>query len=310
MEVAIELNEVTKEYPGVRALNNISFQVASGKIHGFLGPNGAGKSTTMKIIAGLIPPTSGQVRVMGLEVRKNLQKINKMIGFLPENPPLYENMTVKTYLEFVANINGNDAHEVHSIMGRCGLAGVSTRLIGNLSKGYKQRVGIAQGLVYSPSIIILDEPTVGLDPVSIVEIRELILSLRGERTIFLSTHQLHEANQLCSDVTIINDGRILQSGPIEVIEQKFQVQQVVVAEVTDWSEQVRDCFQARFPCEGLEIAKGQEATRVRIFTKGSDDRRSEMSRFLSDYGLLSFGRERIDLEEIFKMATDIDKGEQ
>jgi len=192
-EFTIITKQIGKEYPGRVALSDVSFKVKKGSIHGFLGPNGAGKTTTMKILNGLVVPTTGQFEISG------------SIGFLPENPPLYGNMTVDEYLSFVFSIyekntslRSNEIQKrIDSVKEKCGLMNVSNRLIENLSKGYKQRVGIAQALVHSPEIIILDEPTVGLDPVAIVEIRNLIQSLKGSHTILFSSHQLHEVELLC-----------------------------------------------------------------------------------------------------------------
>ena len=203
---AIEIKNLSKNYPGRVALNDISFSVKKGSVHGFLGPNGAGKSTTMKILSGLIPESSGEF------------KVNGKVGFLPEHPPVYPNMSVEDYLTFVLKIyspekstNHIAQNSVADVMEKTGLTDVKERLIGNLSKGYQQRVGIAQALVHSPEIIILDEPTVGLDPVAISDIRDLINKLKKDHTILFSTHQLHDVELLCSEITLINHGRIVVS---------------------------------------------------------------------------------------------------
>ena len=215
MSLAIHLKNITKEYPGIKALNGIDLKVKRGTIHGFLGPNGAGKSTAMNIIAGLTPPSSGEVYIDGEAVLEDDSIAKAKIGLLPEHPPLYLNMRVEDYLNFCQEINGGrDVEDCQRVIARCGLACVKGRLIGNLSKGFRQRVGIAQSLVFGAKIIILDEPTVGLDPNAIAEVRELILELKADHTILLSTHQLHEVARICDEITIINDGKIIKTGSL------------------------------------------------------------------------------------------------
>lgn len=293
---AIVLENVTKEYPGVKALKGISFAVKKGSVHAFLGPNGAGKSTTMKIITGLIPASSGRVEV------------SDRIGFLPENPPLYTNMKVRDYLEFVGKIQTlSKTHkaDVSGILQKCSLEHVAERLIGNLSKGYKQRVGIAQALVFSPSIIILDEPTVGLDPKAIAEIRELILELKKDHTILLSTHQLHEASLICSDVTIINDGIILKSGSLEEVQRSFQTTQLVRAKVRHWDENVKKKFLDSFSLSEIEVREKDQVYELKFVSSDKKDLREDLVQKLvtEQCRLLEFTQERVDLEEIFKMVT-------
>jgi ABC-2 type transport system ATP-binding protein len=299
----IELKNVSKSYPGTEAVRDISLKVMKGSIHGLIGPNGAGKTTTMNIIAGLTTPTSGEVIING-----------KGIGLLPENPPLYLNMKVGEFLTFVAEINGVDQlilkKQVKDIIKKCGLIDVEGRIIGNLSKGFKQRVGIASTLVFSPEIIILDEPTVGLDPFSIMEIRELIVSLKKEHTILLSTHQLHEANLICSDITIISKGTILQSGPLAEIQKAFRPRQVVKALVRDWKiikpDEILKEVREFFPCENVEVeTKNDQGTELRFFSQTNDDFRPIISNYLINkkVGLLKFEEEAMDLEEIFIRST-------
>lgn len=293
---AIILENVSKEYPGVQALKGISFRVRKGSVHAFLGPNGAGKSTTMKIITGLIPASSGRVEV------------SARVGFLPENPPLYTNMKVRDYLEFVGKIqtlSGIHQFSVDQILEKCSLTHVSQRIIGNLSKGYKQRVGIAQALVFSPDIIILDEPTVGLDPKAIAEIRELILELKKDHTILLSTHQLHEASLICSDVTIINDGRILTSGSLEQVQKSFHSTQTLKAKVLSWSEQIKKDFLADFSLSDIEAVQEEQVTHLKFISNDKKDLREELLAKLVQKNCrpLEMREEKVDLEEIFKMVT-------
>ncbi|SVD52095.1 uncharacterized protein METZ01_LOCUS404949, partial [marine metagenome] len=200
----------------VTAIENLSFEAKKGEILGFLGPNGAGKTTTMRILTCFLPPTSGTAIVDGFDVQEESMEVRRRIGYLPELPPLYTDMTVESYLQFVAKIKGVASAEMRSrideTMERTGIAHVRNTVIGHLSKGYRQRVGLAQALVHNPSVLILDEPTVGLDPKQIIEIRETIIGLRGDHTIILSTHILSEVSMTCEKVVIINNGRIAGEG--------------------------------------------------------------------------------------------------
>ncbi len=217
----IEVENLVKKYGDLHALRDVSFRVAAGEVVGFLGPNGAGKTTTMRILTGFLPATSGTVRVDGHDVSEDSIETRRQIGYLPETPPLYNDLTVDSYLGFVAKIKGipraRRAERIDHAADSCGLSTVRRRVIGTLSKGFRQRVGIAQALVHDPKVLILDEPTVGLDPHQIIEIRNLIASLAGERTVVLSTHILPEVAQLCKRVIIISDGRIVADTAIAQI---------------------------------------------------------------------------------------------
>lgn len=208
----IEITNLTKRYGQIKAVNNISFTVEKGQILGFLGPNGAGKTTTMNIITGYLPSTTGSVRVCGYDILESPAEVKKRIGYLPEQPPLYFDMTVTEYLKFVSELKDVEKKKIKSqlddIMDLVKIADVKNRLVKNLSKGYKQRVGLAQALVGSPEVLILDEPTVGLDPKQIIEIRRLIKALGKEHTIILSSHILPEVSAVCEKVVIINKGEI------------------------------------------------------------------------------------------------------
>ena len=206
--MSIEIKNLTKYYGTQKALDNVSFSVGSGTVVGFLGPNGAGKSTLMKIVTGLLSPTSGTVLVEGLDVAENINQIKKIIGYLPENNPLYLDMYVKEYLQYTANIYhlSNTDKVVDEVIGRTGLEAECRKKIGALSKGYKQRVGLAQAIIHNPQVLILDEPTTGLDPNQIVEIRNLILELGREKTILLSTHIMQEVQAICHQMAILDHG--------------------------------------------------------------------------------------------------------
>ena len=214
----IEIKNLTKQYGAIKALDNVSFNVKKGEILGFLGPNGAGKSTTMNILTGYIAPTSGNAIIDGYDIIENPKEAKKKIGYLPELPPLYLDMTIKEYLNFICDLKEVDhkkrKSQLDDIMYLVKIGDMRGRLIKNLSKGYKQRVGLAQALVGNPEVLILDEPTVGLDPRQIIEIRKLIGALRHEHTIILSTHILSEVNAVCSNVVIINKGKIAATGSV------------------------------------------------------------------------------------------------
>ncbi len=221
----IEVQNLTKQYGSVTAIRDVSFAVAPGEIVGFLGPNGAGKSTTMRILSCFMPATGGSARVAGYDVFRESMEVRRRIGYLPENVPLYTDMRVAPYLDFVAEVKGvpRSARKkrVADVMDRCLIADVQHRLIRNLSKGYRQRVGLAQAIVSDPHVLILDEPTIGLDPRQITEIRSLIKSLAGEHTVILSTHILPEVSMLCTGVVIINRGEIVAQGPIDRLVEEF-----------------------------------------------------------------------------------------
>jgi ABC-2 type transport system ATP-binding protein len=209
----IEVANLSKRYGDLAAVRDVSFTAAAGQILGFLGPNGAGKTTTMRIITGFMPATAGTVRVDGFDVFEQSTEVRRRIGYLPENPPLYNDMSVGAYLRFVAKLKAMSRAAIPAALDRvletCGLTGVRDRLLGHLSKGFRQRVGLAQALIHDPPVLVLDEPTIGLDPRQIIEIRSLIRTLGGKRTVVLSTHILPEVSQVCDKVVIINDGRIV-----------------------------------------------------------------------------------------------------
>ncbi len=220
----IEVEHLSKTYGSTAAISDVTFAVEPGEILGFLGPNGAGKTTTMRILTGYLPASEGTAKVAGFDVHKDSMAVRQRIGYLPETPPLYPEMTVEGFLTFVARIKGVSAGDrpsrVESAMKRCNIEDKSHTLIRKLSKGYRQRVGIAQAIVHDPPVIILDEPTVGLDPRQIIEVRNLIKSLAGDHTIVLSTHILPEVSMTCSRVAIINRGRVVATNtPNELVAQ-------------------------------------------------------------------------------------------
>lgn len=231
----IEVRNLTKRYGDLVAIRDISFTAATGQILGFLGPNGSGKTTTMRIITGFMPATTGTVKVAGYDIFDDSYEVRKRIGYLPESPPLYTDMTVTSYLRFVGRIRGMPKAElsdgVDRVLHTCGLPEVAGRVIGHLSKGFRQRVGLAQALVHDPSVLVLDEPTIGLDPRQIIGIRTLIKELAGERTVILSTHILPEVSQLCEKVVIINDGRIVVEDTLINLTQGMSLEQVFLQSI-------------------------------------------------------------------------------
>lgn len=232
----IEAQNLIKRYGQIKAVDDISFKIEKGEIVGFLGPNGAGKTTTMRMLTGFIPATGGQALIGGFDVAKDPIEVKKRLGYLPEQPPLYPDMTVISYLRFISKIKGMDkavrSDRIDWAIGKCGLIEVSKRLIGNLSKGFKQRVGLAQAIVHNPEVLILDEPTIGLDPRQIREIRELIKELAGEHTVILSTHILPEVTMTCEKAIIINRGRIVAQGSIESLTAGKSLEEVFIELVT------------------------------------------------------------------------------
>ena len=222
----IEVKNLTKLYRDRSAIEDLSFEVQRGEILGFLGPNGAGKTTTMRVLAGFVPATSGVAKVDGFDVFEQPLEVKRRIGYLPEQPPVYTDMTARAYLKFCAQIKGVPSRaipgEVDRVATLTRIGDVLARVIGNLSKGYRQRVGLAQAILHSPPVLILDEPTVGLDPLQIIEVRELIqdLSRTGKHTIILSTHILQEVTETCRKVLIINQGKLVEFDTLEELKAK------------------------------------------------------------------------------------------
>jgi len=231
----IQVEGLTKRYARHVAVNNISFAVEKGDIVGFLGPNGAGKTTTMRVLTCFMPPTEGRATVAGFDVFDQPHEVKKRIGYLPEAPPLYPEMSVEDYLTFVARLKNVPAGEIKQrtgqVMERCAVADVRSKLIAKLSKGYRQRVGLAQAIIHNPDVLILDEPTSGLDPKQINETRELIKSLAGEHTIILSTHILPEVEAVCQKVIIINKGRLVATDSVENLKDRASVGSAIQVQV-------------------------------------------------------------------------------
>src|SRR4051812_45457130 len=231
----IKVEGLTKRYARTVAVNDVSFEVEKGQIVGFLGPNGAGKTTTMRILTGFLPPTEGKANVAGFDVQESPMEVKRRIGYLPETPPLYPEMEVGEYLQFAGQLKGISAADIKGraddAIGRCSLGDVRKKLIGKLSKGYRQRVGIAQAIIHNPDVLILDEPTSGLDPKQIIEIRELLRQLAGEHTIILSTHILSEVENSCERVIIISQGKIVALDSVANLTNRLRGSEAVALEV-------------------------------------------------------------------------------
>lgn len=298
----INVSGVTKSYGKLIAIDNISFAVEKGEILGFLGPNGAGKTTTMRMITGYTPPTEGEIRVGGFDVVEDSIQAKKQIGYLPENLPLYNEMTVRGYLDFIAdlrNVSGRIKRErISVVMEQCGIEDVENRLIGNLSKGYRQRIGIAQALVDDPAVLILDEPTIGLDPKQIMEIRELIKGLAGDRTIILSTHILPEVNMICTRVVIIHKGRIALEQSLDRITEDLEGSKMLLLKINRSDINVQDRIrELPYVSDVREISHGE----FRVSCDGSHDIREQLARTVVEngWGLLELRPFTKSLEEIF-----------
>lgn len=230
----IKVEGLTKRYARNVAVDNISFEVEKGQIVGFLGPNGAGKTTTMRVLTCFLPPTAGTAQVAGFDVLQSPMEVKKRIGYLPETPPLYPEMEVVEYLDFVARLKnipaGDRKRRVDEVMGRCSVGDVRTKLIGKLSKGYRQRVGLAQAIIHNPDVLVLDEPTAGLDPKQIIETRDLIKALSGDHTIILSTHILPEVEATCERVIIISRGKLVATDTVANLTSRLRGAEAVVVE--------------------------------------------------------------------------------
>ena len=301
--MSIEIKNLTKCYGEQKALDDVSFSVGSGTIVGFLGPNGAGKSTLMKTITGLVSPTAGQVLVNGIDVAENPMAVRQMIGYLPENNPLYMDMYVREYLEHVANIYrlGNVKQVVAGVIERTGLTPECRKRIGELSKGYKQRVGLAQAIIHNPQVLILDEPTTGLDPNQIVEIRNLILELGREKTIVLSTHIMQEVQAICHQIVILNHGRIVADGDAAHIQQlaDSKRQQVEVEFNIDIDEEM-----LRQIVNIVSVNKSGDRTYI-VESESDNDLRQEIFNFAVQHGLtvLSMQARQKTIEDVFHELT-------
>lgn len=307
----IEVQDLVKRYGGYLAVDHLSFSAEKGQIYGFLGPNGAGKSTTMNIMTGCLAPTSGTVIVDGMDLQQEPEKVKQRIGYLPELPPLYLEMTVREYLTFAAKLKKvprlEQLQQVVQAMNKTGLLEEQDHLIRTLSKGYRQRVGLAATLLGNPDVVILDEPTVGLDPRQILEIRDLIRSLREEHVVILSSHILSEVSAVCDYIFILSHGKLVASDTPENLEAQLHAGGALCASVRATPEEMRTLCSAMLPGIPVEISAGARAGQTELRFGAVDDRVTEDFFYAcaeAKKPILKLEREKASLEEIFLELTD------
>ena len=311
----ITVSDLTKRYARHTAVDHISFEVHKGQIVGFLGPNGAGKTTTMRMLTCFLPPTSGTATVAGFDVLEQSMEVKKRIGYLPEAPPLYPEMRTGEYLDFVGKLKGLAGPELRNrvefVLDRCAIADVKDKLLGKLSKGYRQRVGLAQAIVHNPDVLILDEPTSGLDPKQINETRELIRSLAGDHTIILSTHILPEVEQTCEQVIIINKGKLVATDSVNNLQNRARGTESLLVEVAGRNKEL-DSAIAR---ERLERVSGvsrvtfknkrENRSLFEVETRKGSAIRGDIARAVVEAGwdLNELRPSAVSLEEVFLQLT-------
>lgn len=307
----IQVEHLTKVYGTTVALRDVSFSAASGEILGLLGPNGAGKTTTMRILAGYLPATSGTASIAGYEVHTDPMAVRQRIGYLPENPPLYTEMTVAGYLHFVARIKGVSAGDrpqrVEYALKSCGLWDRQHTIIRKLSKGYRQRVGIAQAIVHDPPAIILDEPTVGLDPRQIIEVRNLIKNLAGQHTVILSTHILAEVSMTCDRAVIINKGEVAGIGQLDELLQRLSGSYTYDLELVGDRPQIESLLQRLANLQQITWDNSTPQGRQQLRVSSPVEIGADLASLLVQNGvqLFEMRRSRANLEEVFlKLTTD------
>lgn len=307
----IEVQDLVKRYGGYLAVDHLSFSAEKGQIYGFLGPNGAGKSTTMNIMTGCLAPTSGTVIVDGMDLQQEPEKVKQRIGYLPELPPLYPEMTVREHLTFAAKLKKvprlEQLQQVVQAMNKTGLLEEQDHLIRTLSKGYRQRVGLAATLLGNPDVVILDEPTVGLDPRQILEIRDLIRSLREEHVVILSSHILSEVSAVCDYIFILSHGKLVASDTPENLEAQLHAGGALCASVRATPEEMRTLCSAMLPGIPVEISAGARAGQTELRFGAVDDRVTEDFFYAcaeAKKPILKLEREKASLEEIFLELTD------
>ena len=308
----IEVQHLTKRYGGFTAVNDVSFKVEKGEILGFLGPNGAGKTTTMRVLTGYMPASEGKALVAGYDVFSEPIEAKRRTGYLPETPPLYPDMTVRDYLMFVSRIKGVPRSErksrVATIMERTRISDMAARHCGKLSKGYKQRVGLAQALIHNPDVLILDEPTAGLDPKQIIETRKLIKELAGDHTIILSTHILPEVSQTCQRVVIINKGHVVAVDTPENLTSRLRGSEAMYVQVDAAGDDVRSALAAIPGVTGVMPANSPAAAAFEVASEAGRDVRRDLAAAVvtRGWGLLELRPMRMSLEEIFLSLTTED----
>jgi len=305
----IRVENLTRYYGNFPAIENVTFDVEKGEILGFLGPNGAGKSTTMRILTCYMPATSGKATVAGFDVFEESMEVRKRIGYLPEHPPLYPDLDVETYLDFVAKIKGVPPRDrkkaIDEVIDRVGLQDVRKRTIRKLSKGFRQRVGLAQALVHDPEVLILDEPTVGLDPKQIIEVRELIKSLAGKHTVILSTHILPEVSMTCQRVVIIDKGRVVAEDTPENLSSKVKNTERILVEVEGPKDEIQQKLNSVPGVKSVSIEHANGTARFVVDSELDKDIRKDLAQAVvsQGWGLLELRPLDVSLEEVFLRLT-------
>ncbi|GAP97857.1 ABC transporter ATP-binding protein [Leptolyngbya sp. NIES-2104] len=310
----IEVEQLSKVYGSTAAIEDVTFSVEPGEILGFLGPNGAGKTTTMRILSGYLPASRGTAKIAGFEVHENLMQVRQKIGYLPESPPLYPEMTVQGFLNFVAQIKGvsagDRASRIQTALEKTGLVEKRKTIIRKLSKGYRQRVGIAQAIVHDPPVIILDEPTVGLDPRQIIEVRNLIKQLANDHTVILSTHILPEVSMTCDRVTIINRGRVVATNTPNQLMAQLNRRTGYELEVEGNWNAIEQCLNLIQNVQSIEqLARTENRYRVRVVSESGTEPGREISMALASYGIELYEMRRVQasLEDVFLELTTEEK---
>jgi ABC-2 type transport system ATP-binding protein len=313
----IEVSNLTKRYGGHTAISDLSFTVGRGEIVGLLGPNGAGKTTTMRILSCFLPATSGTARVGGLDVFEEADEVRRRIGYMPENNPLYPEMRVREYLKFRARLKGlsrsRTRERVDHVLDQCGLAEVSRKIIGHLSKGFKQRVGLADALVHDPDLIILDEPTIGLDPKQIRSVRQLIKNLATNHTVLISTHILPEVEMTCNRVLILRHGKILAADSLDNLHRSMNAAGQFHAEIQAPFEELRDCWENMPEVTDFDVAPVDgDFHRCILTARDGLDLRLEIYAMAKSRGwvLRELSRDRQSLEDIYIRVTRLESEEE
>lgn len=300
--MSVIVKNLTKIYGTQRAVDNVSFEAKPGQVLGFLGPNGAGKTTTMKIVTCFIPQTDGEVSVCGYDVTKDAMAVRQQIGYLPEHNPLYNDLYVKEYLGFVARLHGlrNTRQRVDELIQMTGLEREQGKIIGALSKGYRQRVGLAQAMLHDPQVLILDEPTSGLDPNQLAEIRSLIKQLGRQKTVIFSTHIMQEVQALCDRVVIINRGKIVADDSIETLQNRIKGETIITVE---FAEKADKKLLSSIP--GVQQVKDLGKNRWQLIAPAATDIRSGVSAFAAKHQLtlLEMHKETSSVEDVFHKLT-------
>jgi len=300
----ITVNGLTKRYAHTTAVDQISFEVQRGQIVGFLGPNGAGKTTTMRMLTCFLTPTGGTATVAGFDILEQPLEVKKRIGYLPETPPVYPEMRIDEYLTFVGQLKGLSGSDLRARVDyaceRCAVADVRNKIIGKLSKGYRQRVGLAQAIIHNPDVLILDEPTAGLDPKQINETRDLIKSLAGDHTIILSTHILPEVSQTCEQVIIINKGKIVADETTEILQQKSGAENIIVVE---FDKSIDKSLLEQV--QGVKKVQHLKEKSWKMFSDKNTDIRPSVFNFAvaNQLTVLSLHKEEQSIEDVFQQLT-------